>query len=95
MVTLRDADARAVDLLLDRAAATRSDGGMVFVNQPGVSTERVAALEHVLSLLNVMPASDPSSDLVRRTLQRVDAAAAGSPLHDERAPMIDAGRPVA
>jgi hypothetical protein len=94
MATLREADARAVDLLLDRAAAVRGDGGMQFAHQAGVSNEQVAAVERVLNLLHVMPAGEPSPDLVRRTLQRIDADT-GSPLHNERAPLIDAGRPVA
>ena len=71
MLTLRDADARALDLLLDRAATVRGDGAMLFAPEPGVPTEHIEAVEKILKLLHVMPAAEPASDLMRRTLDRV------------------------
>ena len=94
MVTLRDGDARAVDLLLDKAAAAQGDGGMLFAGQGDVSGEQIAAVERVLNVLNVMPAADPPSDLLRRTLARV-ATNSGTPLHGDSPLLIDLGRPVA
>lgn len=94
MVTLRDGDARAVDLLLDRAASASGDGGMQFAGQADVSTEQLAAAEHMLKLLHVMPAADPAPDLLRRTMERIDSDA-GNDLHRERPLLIDMGRPVA
>ena len=95
MVTLRDGDARAVDLLLDKAAAARGDGGStLFAGQGDVSGEQLAAVERLLNVLSVMPAADPASDLLRRTLDRI-ASDDGAPLHRDNPLLIDLGRPVA
>jgi len=77
-VTLRDEDALAIDLLLDRSsAASRRDGNggsTVFVPAAAARTspERVHAAEKVLGLLGLMPADEPAGDLVARTMSRVD-----------------------
>lgn len=94
MVTLRDGDARAVDLLLDKAAAARGEGGTLFAGQGDVSGEQLAAVERLLNVLNVMPAHDPASDLLSRTLDRVTSDG-GTPLHGDSPLLIDHGRPVA
>ena len=93
MVTLRNADARAVDLLLDRAVAAQGEGTMLFASDPGVSNEQIAAVEKVLKLLDVMPAAEPASDLLRRTLERVDVEIVRTVPGDAAA--ITASQPVA
>jgi hypothetical protein len=75
---LREADARAVDLLLDRAVSSAQDSGngdglMYAASHPGVSNEQIAAVEKVLSLLDAMPAGEPPQDLVRRTLDWISS----------------------
>lgn len=93
-MTLRSSDARAVDLILDRAAmAAGTSGTMLFAGDPGVSSEQVAAAERVLKLLDAMPAGEPPADLLRRTLDRVEAGE--TPLHRTHRETIDASRPVA
>ena len=98
---LRDADARAVDLLLDRAAAAQGNGGnggmftaMLTTSHAGVSNEQVSAVERVLHLLDAMPVLDPGQDLLARTLARIDNSTA-APLRGTSPALIDAGRPVA
>jgi hypothetical protein len=78
-VTLRDEDALAVDLLLDRSStASHRDGNgnggsMVFVPAAaGASAERIHAAEKVLGLLRLMPADEPAGDLLARTISRLD-----------------------
>lgn len=94
-MTLRSADARAVDLILDQAATAQTAGGAtLFAGDAGASNEQIAAVEKVLKLLDVMPAAEPPSDLLRRTLDRV---ASGTWVHlpGEMRELTDAGRPVA
>lgn len=91
-VTLRDEDALAIDLLLDRSsAASHRDGNgnggpMVFVPAAaGASPERVHAAEKVLGLLRLMPADEPAGDLLARTMNRLDRydpAGVGRPVID-------------
>ena len=57
-----------------------------------VSNERVAAAEKMLHLLNAMPATEPASDLVQRTLDRI-AANTASPMRGQTPSLIDMGRP--
>ena len=95
-MTLRNSDARAVDLILDRAAmAAGTSGTMLFAGDPGVSSEQVAAVERVLHLLDAMPAAEPPTDLVRRTLDRIEAGETSPAMHRPHREMIDASRPVA
>jgi len=98
---LREADARAVDLLLDRAASAQGNGGsggmfttMLATSHAGVSNEQVSAVEKVLHLLDAMPVQDPAGDLLARTLSRIDNNTA-APLRGTSPALIDAGRPVA
>jgi hypothetical protein len=75
-VTLRDEDALAIDLLLDRssvAAGGEGNGGSAgFVSAARVSPERVHAAEKVLGLLRQMPADEPAGDLLARTMSRLE-----------------------
>jgi len=98
---LREADARAVDLILDRAVAAKANGnggnGGMFAStmtasHAGVSNERVAAAEKVLHLLDAMPMSEPAPDLAQRTLERI-AASSASPMRSASPSLIDLGRP--
>ena len=102
MAKLRDEDRRAVDLLLDRAAAgaepmvpARSangdgngngnghhaammmTGGFSQIGDSGQS--RVPAVQKVLEVLDLLPDEEPPSDLLVRTLRRLDETAADSP----------------
>ena len=73
---LSNEDGRAVDLLLDRTAASGAEGnggsGVFVAAADGVGRERVHAAEKVLSLLKWMPAQEPPADLLARTMDRVD-----------------------
>ncbi len=71
------ADAGAVDLILDHASA--ADGGVTKM-AASVSQKRVVAVERLLHLLDALPATDPPSDLVERTLRRVARSGGGSVL---------------
>jgi len=104
-VRLRDTDALAVDLILDRAAAAQGNGGTgSSTGQPTlfgsassharVSNDRVAAVEKMLKLLDGMPAPEPAQDLVQRTLERLEAGN-GAAVRGHGQPQIDHGRPVA
>ena len=70
-------DRRAVDLLLERADGV---GNMPAVEQlfaapvQGNFERRLDAVEKILNLLDLMPSPEPSADLVRRTMQRIDDA---------------------
>jgi hypothetical protein len=98
---LREADARAVDLILDRAVAAQGNGGggnggmfatTMTASHVAVSNERVAAAEKMLHLLDAMPVGEPASDLVQRTLDRI-AASTASPMRGQAPSLIDMGRP--
>ena len=76
-VTLRNEDALAVDLLLDRSSAASggagNGGSTRFVSAAdGASPERIHAAEKVLGLLRLMPADEPAADLVARTMSRLE-----------------------
>jgi len=98
---LREADARAVDLILDQAVAARGkavgNAGMfsaatMTASHVGVSNGHVAVVEKVLHLLDAMPATEPASDLLQRTLDRI-AANTASPMRGQAPSLIDIGRP--
>ncbi len=78
--TLSSEDRLAVDLYLDRSqmafAANEhtnhgAAAGAAFVSPEGVHPDRVHAAGRVLSLLKELPAVDPSSDLLTKTLRRI------------------------
>jgi hypothetical protein len=92
-MTLRSSDARAVDLILDRAATAQRGAATLFAGDAGVSGEQVAAVERVLDLLGAMPAAEPAPDLVRRTLERIGSDTGAQ--HLPEAVLTGAGRPLA
>jgi len=72
-------DRRAIDLLLERA------DGVGHESTPAVEQlfaapvqdnfeRRLDAVDKILSLLDLMPAPEPSADLVSRTLRRIEDA---------------------
>ena len=82
---LNEADRAAVDLMFDRTNAANGggngngNGGDGVVAMAGaVAEERLGAVQRILSTLDMMPAPEPSSDLVIRTLQRVARASRGT-----------------
>ena len=96
---LREAHARAVDLILDRAVsagAGNGNGGMfaaaMTTSHAAVSNEHVAAVEKVLHLLDAMPTTEPAPDLVQRTLDRI-AGSSATPMRGQTPGLIDIGRP--
>jgi hypothetical protein len=72
---LSDDDARIVDLLLDSGSGGNGSGpalSQVFANpNPAMFEKRVEAVERILDILSMDPASEPPPDLVARTLERV------------------------
>jgi len=102
-LSLRNADARAVDLMLDRAPTAREGAGgngqgVLFASGPGsqagVSNEHIKAVEKVLNVLHTMPAAEPAPDLLKRTLARI-ASSTSAPMQGAGQALIDANRPVA
>ena len=78
-LVFRDADRRAIDILLDREFAGSAGQLVRFSPVDEKLHDRIVRVERVLSLLNEFPAADPSADLARRTLRRVEEAS-GQPL---------------
>ncbi len=76
---LSEDDQRAVDLILDqqisaggrKPAGGHHDGAAA----PATVATRLQAVERVLTALDAMPATEPSDDLLARTLRRVAQAA--------------------
>lgn len=78
---LRDEDRLAVDLLLDRAVASSAGNGngnghSGFTPVNGAVSEQVAKVQAVLRVLDMMPAEEPPTDLLARTMRRVEAESA-------------------
>jgi hypothetical protein len=89
---LGESDRRAVDLLLDRSAGAENGngtGGYVAHAQP-VTEPGLQSVQRVLSLLDLMPADEPSADLMTRTLARIEARpnVAAQPMHPATAAML-------
>ena len=70
---LNNDDRRALDLLLDRTSAVSSSGAAGYAS-PGVDPARVAGAERVLKLLSLLPAEEPSPNLLEQTLRRIGEA---------------------
>ena len=88
-------DSRAIDLLLDRVATAKSGNGHRAVaagslnvrSAKGLNKNRLNAAERVLNVLDRLPVVEPSSDLVERTMQRIEEATTmGAPVVYPRAP---------
>ena len=71
-------DRRAVDLLLERAdgvgSSTPAVEALFASPAQGNFERRLDAVDKILSLLDLMPAPEPSADLVNRTLRRIEEA---------------------
>lgn len=75
VMKLSDEDGRVVDLLLDRQPTNPATAGG-FVKSVNVQPQRVQTIQQILSVLKELPVEDPSPDLAKRTIHRVDAAIA-------------------
>ena len=89
VLRLRDEDRRAVDLLLDRAVvgtgvhpAGAGNGIGNGTGQGHVSAftpvdadvqARLASVQNVLQMLDMLPAEEPPHDLLKNTLRHIDA----------------------
>lgn len=93
---LRQTDAEAVDLLLDRTAApqngSNSQAPMAF--HSSISNDRVSAAEKVLNLLRMLPDSDPPDNLSQRTLAFVEHMASEM-MQEPLSPKSDRDQPMA
>jgi hypothetical protein len=56
---------------------------------------RLRRVRDVLGLLNAMPAQEPSSDLVARTMQRINSAPAGKPTVPSESVLYGLNQPLA
>jgi hypothetical protein len=77
-------DRRAVDLLLERAdgvgrESTPAVEQLFAAPVQGNFERRLDAVDKILSLLDLMPAPEPSADLVNRTMRRIEEADAAEP----------------
>jgi hypothetical protein len=83
-------DRHAVDLLLERPdASKRSLVEMVFARPANADFEQhLEAAEKVLSLLDNLPSAEPPTDLISRTMQRIELATLEptAPVAPKRAP---------
>ena len=73
---LNNDDGRMVDMLLNRGATTDALPLTQVFSSPRPETfeMRLESVEKILSLLDMMPVSDPPMDLVKRTFDRIDEA---------------------
>lgn len=100
-LTLREEDRSAVDLLLDRSPRAAGDGdgngggATIFASADPSLGQRVAKAQQLLQLLEWLPTSEPSADLVGRTLRVVDQGGRrGAPANQIPA-LVNNQRPVA
>lgn len=97
-IKLCEQDCRAIDLLLDGgSSAIQSDppnlqvvdgmsaGYLPHVNP--VEPERIEAVQHVLSALELLPAEEPPPGLVERTLAHIDQSMRSSTHDSFRSPL--------
>jgi len=76
MVTkLSDDDRRAIDLLLNKTCTSSASANGFLPPEQTVVPQSLQSVERILSLLKQLPATEPSSDLVTRTLRRCQQAA--------------------
>jgi hypothetical protein len=92
---LLESDGHAVDLYLDRGQSSAvREGGPGYAASSGQVSQRVRQVETLLNLLDELPVEEPPSDLLARTLERIEEisphglAAPGAPgLIDPHHPM--------
>ena len=79
---LTHADALAVDFVLDHLNEvkheTSSPVDSVGPNR-GIEPQRIESVEKILDLLEELPAAEPSADLLRRTMERIQRAPVSMP----------------
>ena len=96
---LSDDDRRAVDMVLDQQLSPDALGSGRAGFAPPSADEfrlRLRRVRDVLGLLQAMPAPEPSSDLVARTMQRINAASpAGQPTVPSEAVLYGLNQPLA
>ena len=75
-VIFHDADRRAIDIVLDRAATLTGSAGISaqFAPTDGQLHRRVSQVEKLLSLLDEHVVGDPPKDLLRNTLRHIAKA---------------------
>jgi hypothetical protein len=95
MLTLTDCDAVAVDMLLESAnpgdAPRRPGNGGSATAAPIDLAQRMKAVASLLETLSLMPACEPPSDLVERTLltiARRGAAGLSAPPRQQPIPPV-------
>jgi hypothetical protein len=71
---LRDEARRALVLMLDRMPAASGNGGAVYAATQGASQARIARVQEILQVLDLMPAAEPPKDLVDRTMAFIESA---------------------
>ena len=93
---LGERDRRAVDLLLDRSTGTENgdgngNGNGGYVAHAALATEPgIAAVQSVLSLLDMLPADEPPADLLERTMSRIATrGGVAQPIHPAAAAMMN------
>ncbi len=90
--SMSENDRRAIDLLLDRSADANNGNGNAYVTHAQTATEpSIQAVQSVLTVLDLMPVDEPTSDLLTRTLARIDSRpdmAAAEPMHPATAAMM-------
>ena len=74
---LSNEDRRAIDLLLDQATTANHS---FTSSTETVDTNRVHAIEKILHLLDGYEAAEPPTDLVARTMKRIESADAQAPV---------------
>ena len=86
---LGESDRRAVDLLLDQAVdgEGNGNGGYVVHAQPALGPG-VPGVQRVLSLLDLLPEVEPPSDLIARTMARIDGRPMATPIHPAAAALM-------
>jgi hypothetical protein len=73
MPNLNEHDRRAIDLFLDHEQVSQTT---VFISSEQSDPTRVKSVEKILSLLQALAPAEPPTDLVSKTLRRVDQALA-------------------
>jgi hypothetical protein len=81
---LKPQDARAVDLLLNKAGATSMRHESQYSAPTGDQEHAsVARVEALLTLIQQWPVEEPPANLVERTMARIDAAAPVHPAEEK------------